>query len=325
MSDAIEALRVSIGEILRYEEGRERSRRHMGEKLAGYLPIVHRWDSEAAAAGINESCPLRPLVERYAEAAGVPIPAAPAPEPGKPAKGKKTGRKKTQTKGKKLEPKAETKPAKETTPAPKDDPEKTESEKLLPKGDWLKSHAEIIEAEIPVVKSAAADPEEYAKAKKAFLERNLPRLGEYIEKPRQGHSPLFAYCALYLFDTGHLKDGLKLCEEAVRLRQKSPLKRNYHELQFDLKLMQLEADCERIAATGKQGKDFEAARAMRDGLMASPFRSNHAKAKVCKTFATLAHAVGNHAAAKENLLRIKFLDPNMGVETLLAKVETAIG
>ena len=324
MSDALEILRKGMAAIVDYEGGRDRSPRHKAEKLGSFLPMVHRWNSEAAAAGVSESCPLLPLVKRYAKDAGVPIPEL-TPEPAT-GKAKRKAGSKAKASGEK---KANGQPAAPAETDPSPGPEDGQNagwdrDGLLPKGKWLKSHADIIEQEVPVVKSAAADPKKYLAAKRKFLKRNLPKLRKYVDDPPQGHSPLFAYCALFLFDTGELALALKLCEEAVRLLQKSPIKRDYHELQFDLQLMHLEAEAERITGTGKKGKDYDAALDLRNNLMSSPFRGNHAKARVCKIFGTLAHAVGNHESAKKNLLQVKFLDPNMGVETLLAKVDSAL-
>ena len=355
--DKLAPFRGALKVIAEYEKGQNRSDRHKREKLKGYLSHLQAWNRDVVAAGAQEKCPLLPLIREWADELGVAVPeppASPAPEkrggrqkaPPK-AKAEKGVPKKTAEKGagRKGEPPADP-PAEAPAPdSPEQvghgaDPQEPEAgtgtqepgnsnqepdhTPLLPNGHWLKSHAAVVEKEVPAVKSRAADPDDYLAAKREFLARNLPLLEDYIAKPAKAPSPLFAYCALFLFDTGDLAGALRLSEEAIRLRQPSPIKRDFHQIQFDLQMEHLEREAEALAATGKRDKKYEELRALRDKLMASPFRYNHAKAKVCRTFASLAHALGDHEAARQNLQQVRFLDPNMGVETLLGKVEAAL-
>ena len=326
----LDALRRSHQAILDYEEnckarGRHRSRLEMGNMLPVWNQHLEQWNLAAANAGVTEPCLLLTGLQDICVVLGRPLPAAATAPVEKAAPPKKRrGRKK------KAEKPAPSKSAGKDTETGRDpgaDSEATSTDpadKLLPKGSWLASHAKIVKREVPKVKAAAADPEKYTAAKDAFLMRNLPKLEAYAAKPAKGKSPLFTFCILYLFDTGRLDEALALAERAIELRQESTVKRNFHEIMFDLRMEHLEAQAQAVTALGKIGPEFDAVKALRDQLMNDPFRGNHAKAKVCKSFALAALALGQFEAARTNLLEIKFLDPDMGIITLLAKAEAGL-
>jgi hypothetical protein len=299
----------------------------MREKLAGLLAHLRLWNEAAAEAGSGDACPLASVIEDYCRLTGQAIPSAttpPAPDPPRQAaaaKAAKAAKNATPPKGYSKSPEG-TEPGNGVpSGAPSagdgDDP-------LLGKGPWLAAHAKIVEQEVGQVKTQAADPKQYLAAKKAFLKRNLPKLNAFLKKPGKASSPLFAYCALFLADAGEHDQAAKLLAKGIALRQKSPLKRDLHQMHADTLKVKLEALCEQVASKGQRGKDYDAARALRDELMGNAFRGNHWKANVCKTFGTLALALGDAQVAKDNFLQVKFLDPNLGVETLLAKAEAAL-
>lgn len=328
----LDILRGQHNAVLDYERSRTgrrgpRSPRELRPQLETMGRHLAQWSRLARAAGSSEESPLVPLCNEWQEALGIqPTPAAtePAPEPAQRPKknGKPTAdqRRAASLKG------AETRKRNAAPPvetigngkedAGGDDP----TYKILGKGDWLMSHARIIREQIPKVKSAAADPAAYDKAKHDFLGRNLPLLRAYCKEPTKGHSPLFAYCVMYLSDLRDTGAAIDLAEKAVELRQTSPIKRNFHELLFDVRLAKFERDAPAVSVAGK-GPPFDAFEALRKQLMEDPFRGNHAKAKVCKIFAQVCMALGDYEPAGQNLQRVKFLDPNMGVETLLAQCD----
>ena len=339
MSERLDILRGSLKTIAEYEGRQTRSARHKREKLAGFIRHLQTWNREAEAVSSGEKCPLLKVIEQYADDTGTPLPGQLQPqEPTTVAKhaaptGKTRTRQANKSRGKGKSPSKTPPKGGDAAPPAASHDESQQAETgtddgeggILPKGPWLKSHADIIEREVPQVKAAAADPDNYLAAKKAFLKRNLPKLRAYIKKPLKGHSPLFTYCALFHFDAGDLAAALKLAEKAIELRQQSAVKRDFHQIHADLQKEHLEREAEALAAKGGQpGQQYQALKALREKLMASPFRGNHWKAGVCKTFGNLAFVLGEYETAKLNLNQVKFLDPNMGVETLLGKVEDAL-
>jgi len=337
----LDTLRRQHQAVLEYEESRSKRRgpRHPRE-LRPHLSTLDRhvaqWNQVQRAAGSEEESPLLALRAEWRDICGIPETDSQQAAPqAAPSKGKKS--------------KAVEKPAPKNNKGKKDAPEKgagsqaggaapaqptapenggtgaDEGEggddptyKILGKGDWVKSHAKIVREEIPRVKATAADPESYLKAKRAFLKRNLPLLTEYAKKPEKAHSPLFAYCVLFLSDAGQTEKALALAEKAVELLQTSAIKRNFHELLFDVRLAQLEREAPEVSRVGK-GERFDAFTALREQLMADPFRGNHAKAKVLRIYAQVCMAVGDYSTAQDNLQQVRFLDPNVGVDTLMAK------
>jgi len=335
----LDTLRRQHQAVLEYEESRSKRRgpRHPRE-LRPHLSTLDRhlaqWKQVGPAAGSEEESPLLALREEWRGICGIPD-GEPQEPPKKAATSKPKATKKSKAAHKKGDAKkdthhegaesqasgaAPTQPPAENGAAGADEGEGGDDPtyKILGKGDWVKSHAKIVREEIPRVKATAADPESYLKAKRAFLKRNLPLLTEYAKKPEKAHSPLFAYCVLFLSDAGQTEKALALAEKAVELLQTSAIKRNFHELLFDVRLAQLEREAPEMSRVGK-GPRFDAFTALREQLMADPFRGNHAKAKVLRIYAQVCMAVGDYSTAQDNLQQVRFLDPNMGVDTLMAK------
>ena len=311
--EALENYEGGLRQIAAYEAGQIKGRtpaRNAG-KIAEMMRHHKRHAELAEACGHKGASPLVGVIQELAEAAGVPVPE------GIPA----------------AKPRADQPPATSGTDKPPgdgdpdnsdEDPAPDDATGLLPRGDWLKAHADIIEREIPEVKAHAAAPENYASAKRAFIDRHAAALDEYAAKPGKKHSPLFTYFALFLSDLGDLKSAEAVCEKAIALRQESAIKRDFHAILFDVRKAAFERQAE-AAVTAQDQDAFERLKSKRDALMNDPFRGNHAKADVAQTFASAALALGHPGIARDNLLQVKFLNPERGVETLLAKAEAALG
>jgi hypothetical protein len=338
-TSALDTLRRQHGEILAYEQTREQRRGpRSARELPPHLQTVKRhlaqWAQAAAAEGGEEASPLQALLLKWSPAGGDAAPQAVTRKPAKAGSKAKAAAKKPSGKKPAVDPAvlSAALPLKLVAPKPgagAEDPAEAEAGdagddptgKILGKGNWVKAHAKIIREQVPKVKQAAADSAKYLKAKREFLERNGKLLDAYIEAPTKEHSPLFAYFILFLSDLGETGGAVELAEKAIELQQTSPIKRNYHELLFDVRLAELEREAPEVAKSGTAGPSFDAFTARRDRLMADPFRGNHAKAKVCKIFAHVCMSVLAWEAARKNLQEVKFLDPNIGVETLLAQCE----
>jgi len=361
---ALDTLRRQHKAVLEYEQNRE-SRRgpRDSREVRPHLETLNRhlaqWDMVSQAAGGREESPLLTLRKQWRailgiqegepretpdqskKAPGKPKPnSKPTPERRRAAslKGAETRKRNAEAKAQQDTPRkgaaAQAGGAAPTDPPVGDLPAGVAGDgiaggddptyKILGKGYWLESHARIVREQIPQVKTAAADPAKYDKAKRDFLKRNRIVLQAYIKAPKKAHSPLFAYCVLYLSDTGKTEQALALAEKAVELRQTSAIKRNFHELLFDVRLAHLESEGPEVVKAGK-GPRFDAFTALRDQLMADPFRGNHAKAKVAKIYAQACMALDDYHTAQVNLQQVRFLDPNMGVETLLARCSEKTG
>jgi len=302
----LESFAGGLRQIAAYAAGqiKHRTASRNAEEMAEMVRLHGVYSEKAEACGHEGSSPLVGVIQELAEAAGVSVPEGiPTAKSDPAATDGAKGATSPQTGGG------------EGTP--------DNDSGLLPKGDWVKAHAEIVEREIPEVKAHAAVPENYAAAKRAFIDRNSEALDKYQAKQGNKSSPLFTYFALFLSDLGELESAVAVCEKAIELRQASAVKRDFHAILFDVRKTAFERACEAVVVAGDK-TGFERLKSKRDALMNDPFRGNHAKADVAHTWASTALAMGQPAIARENLLQVKFLNPERGVETMLAKAEAAL-